>query len=256
MRNRSGPSSWRRTTALTAALAVTLVLGGISAAGIASADDIDGGSGLTVTVGPTDQNGGDSALGNTGSGSNGGTGAGSGVSGGVGAGNPGPTPSLTPSSTPKPGDLDLGGVLYLSGVTSEYVWSINPAHSAVLLHLTLRNVSKTTFSSSARFWIDTTLGNTVSDVKGVRIDRLRPNETRIVTVLMDGLGQWTVLHAHATVTPPKSVDGVTLQPVTRDSYIFVPPLLAGSVGLLGLGLLVLGRLVWALRLAPLTKGIA
>ena len=238
----------RRLAAITAALAVILVICGIVSAGAASADDNDG-VGITVTVAPTDANtpGNDSDSGG-GSSFGGGSGTGAGSTPTSGA-------SPSPSATPKPGDVDLGGVLYLSGLTSNYVWWMNPARSVVMLHITLRNVSKTTFDSTARFWIDSTLGNTVSELKSVRIDRLRPNETRVVTVRMTGLGQWTVLQAHATITPPKSVDGISLASITRESYVFVPPLLVGGIGLFGVCAFFLGKSLFALRLAARAKGI-
>jgi hypothetical protein len=242
----------RRLAGASAVLAVAFIVGGLATAGVALADDGDNGTNLTVVVGPTD--GAD-----TGTGSSGGSGSSGSGSGSSGSGSTSPTPSVSatpaPSTTPKPGDVNLGGILYLSGVTSDYIWSIDPTHTAVMLHLTVRNVSKSTFDSTARFWIDTPLGNTVSEVKGIQVAKLRPNETRELTVKMVGLGQWTVLHAHATLTPPKVVDGVTLTSVTRDSYVFVPPILAGAIGLLGVGAFFLGKFLLALRFAARARGI-
>lgn len=248
------PAVRRRLAAITASLAILFVIGGLTSAGAASAEDNDG-VGITVTVAPTDANTPGSDAGPGGGSSSGG---GSSPGGGSGTGDgstPAPEVSSSPSATPKPGDVDLGGVLYLSGLTSDYVWSMNPARSVVMLHITLRNVSKSTFNSTARFWIDSTLGNTVSELKSVRIDRLRMNETRVVTVRMKGLGQWTVLQAHATITPPKSVDGISLAPITRDTYVFVPPLLVGGIGLFGICTFLLGKSLFALRLAARAKGI-
>ena len=168
---------------------------------------------------------------------------------------PAASASPAPTATPKPGETDLGGILYLSGLRSNYVWSVNPAESVVELRITLRNVSQSTFDSTARFWIDTSLGNTVSELANFRIDGLRPNETRVVTARLGGLGQWTVLQAHATIKPPITVDGVALAPITRDSYVFIPPLLAGGIGVFGIGAFFLGKSLVALRLAARARGI-
>jgi hypothetical protein len=168
---------------------------------------------------------------------------------------PSASASPAPTATPKPGETDLGGILYLSGLRSNYLWSVNPAESVVELRITLRNVSQSTFDSTARFWIDTSLGNTVSELANFRIDGLRPNETRVVTARLGGLGQWTVLQAHATIKPPTTVDGVALAPITRDSYVFIPPLLAGGIGVFGVGAFFLGKSLVALRLAARARGI-
>jgi len=246
----------RRVAASFIALTVLGLVGGLAFANAASAADRSNSNTLTVTVGPTDANTPGPGL-ESGSGSISGGGSDSGAV-------PTPAPatsaspsatSASPSATPKPGKSDLGGILYLSGLNSNYVWSFNPAECVVVLQITLRNVSKSTFDSTARLWIDTSLGNNVSELKGVRINDLRPNETRVVAGTKTGLGQWTVLQAHATITPPKTVDGVALAPITRDAYVFVPPLLAGGIGAFGVGLFFLGKFLWVLRLAARGRGI-
>jgi hypothetical protein len=239
----------RRVAASLVALTVLGLVGGLAFASAASADDSSNSNALTVTVGPTEANTPGPGL-ESGSGSVSGGGSGSGA-----VPTPAPATSASPSATPKPGESDLGGILYLSGLSSNYVWSFNPAKGEVVLQITLRNVSKSTFDSTARLWIDTSLGNTVSELKGVRIDGLRPNETRVVTGTMTGLGQWTVLQAHAMIAPPETVDGVALAPITRDTYVFVPPLLAGGIGAFGVGVFFLGKFLWALRLAARARGI-
>ena len=97
----------------------------------------------------------------------------------------------------------------------------------------MRNVSDTTFSSTARFWLDSPFGTTVSEVKGVEIVDLKPGESRVVDATLGGIGQWTFVTAHATLTPPKTVDGVELDSITRDQFVVIPPW--GVLSLIGVG---------------------
>lgn len=171
-----------------------------------------------------------------------------------------PSSVATPSATgaakaqSKAQDYSFGGVLYVSGLTAKYIWNGNPLLSGASLQFTVRNVSKSTFDSTARFWIDTTVGGLIAETRGVHIAALKPGESRVVSVTMGNLGQWTVMHAHATLTPPQSVDGKKLNQVTRDAYFFVPPLAVGSVGvvgLVGLGAVLTLKLGWLAKLARL-----
>jgi hypothetical protein len=130
-------------------------------------------------------------------------------------------------------EVDLGGVLYISGLSSAYEWSVNPLDGRSETSFTVRNVSDTTFSSTARFWLDSPFGTTVSEVKGVKITDLKPGESRVVDATLGGIGQWTFVTAHATLTPPKSVEGVELDSITRDQFVVIPPW--GVLSLVGLG---------------------
>jgi hypothetical protein len=219
----------QRTARLLAASAVLLVAAALSAAGLlstgvaASADDNSGGIGITVTVAPTDAN--------AGSGGSGGSGDSGGGSDGSTTPSESPSSGPVPGSTPKPGGGDsVGGIVFVSGLTSQYIWSPNPLRSAVELRLTVRNVSKTNFDSTARFWVTTTFGAKLSEANGIAVHALKPNETRVIRTTLGGLGQWTVLQAHATFNPPKVVEGTSLAPVTRDAFIVVPPVIVGGVG--------------------------
>ncbi len=219
-----------RTARLVAASAVIVVVAGLSAAGLlssgiaASADDNSGGIGITVTVAPSDAN--------VGSGGSAGSGSPGGGSGGSAAPTDSPSPGPAPSSTATPHGRDsVGSVLFVSGLTSQYIWSPNPLRSAVDLRFTVRNASQTTFDATAKFWVTTTFGARVSETNGISVRGLKPNETRLVRATLGGLGQWAVLQAHATFTPPRVVDGTTLAPATRDAFIVVPPVIVGGIGL-------------------------
>lgn len=228
----------RASTAI--AISALAVFFGCCAAAAAQADDGNsGGVGLTVVVGTAEPvaepvfDAGDS----------------------VGIANPilqaqppaatGPEPSAIPSAG---NASDLGGIVYLSGLTSRSVWSGNIVQSAAELQFTVRNISTAEFDSSARFWVQTTVGNRVGSTPEVRISKLAPGETRVIRATVTGLGQWAVLHAYVDYTPPASVLGVALMPTQRDGFIFLPPVAVGGVGALGAAALLAGNTLPAGRL--------
>jgi len=142
------------------------------------------------------------------------------------------------SDTPVPeeDEFDLGGILFVSGVTSAYDWSINPVGGSTEASITVRNVSKSTFSSTVHFWVDGPVGNTLSEATGVKITALKPGESRTVDARLGGIGQSTFVTVHATIKPPKVVDGVELDSITRDQFVVIPPwgiLSLGALGALG-----------------------
>jgi hypothetical protein len=218
-----------RTGKLFAASTVVFVAAALSAAGLlssgapASADDNSGGIGITVTVAPTEAH--------ANPGETGGSGSSGGGSGGSTTPSDSPSVGPSPSATASPGGGNsVGGILFVSGLTTRYIWSANPLHSSAELGLTVRNVSKARFDATARFWVTTTFGSKVSEARKISVRGLKPNETRVIRATLGGLGQWTVLQAHAKFTPPKVVQGIPLSPVTRDAFIVVPPVLVGGLG--------------------------
>ena len=136
---------------------------------------------------------------------------------------------------PKPADdeVDLGGILFVSGLSSVYTWSINPLDGAAETSFTVRNVSKSTFTSKVRFWADGPIGNRLSEVSDVKVTDLKPGETRTIEASLGGIGQSTFVQVHATLTPPKVVEGVELDSITRDQSVVIPPW--GVVSLGGVG---------------------
>lgn len=224
-----------RTTTRRAAAAT--VLGGIvvaSALGLGStaavADDEDG-IGLSVTISPSPTPTSTAPAGGTG------TGGSTTRPGTSTSGTTTPADSVEPASDAEPvladDEVDLGGVLYISGLSSSYGWSINPLDGESETSFTVRNVSNTTFSSTADFWLDGPFGNRVSEAKGVRITDLKPGESRIVDATLGGIGQWTFVNVHATLRPPKTVEGVELDSITRDKFVVVLPWGVLGIGALG-----------------------
>lgn len=222
------------------AFAVGVVVATTGFVTMASADDSSGGIGIVVTVPPvTGDSLGTSAPSST-----------SDLPSSVTL-----TPAGAATSAPASGEYNLGGILYLSGLASHYVWTGNPLDSSAALKITVRNVSKTTFDSSARFWVETATGQAVGQQHELKIPALKPEESRVISTSLDGLGQWTLLHAHVTLTPPTEVEGTKLVAVSRDSYFVVPPLGIAGAAMVGVGAVLAAQLGWLTRLARLARSL-
>ncbi|MCI2956331.1 hypothetical protein MN032_01395 [Agromyces atrinae] len=140
-------------------------------------------------------------------------------------------------------EFDLGGVLYIGGLSSAFSPSINPGGGEMQLWFTVRNVSASTFDASADFTLDGPFANRIGEVDGVEILELKPGETRTVSASIAGVGQWAFLTAHATLEPPANVDGEELTPVTRDASIFAPPWFIGVLLVIGAAAFIIVRVV-------------
>ncbi|KAA9110980.1 hypothetical protein [Microbacterium rhizomatis] len=159
------------------------------------------------------------------------SGAGGSGTGGGGAGATGTTPA---------GEVSVAGMLYIGGLNSAAALSPSPLEGDVTLWFTVRNASKSTIDATASFWMNSQLfTNRIDTVDAVAITGLQPGETRVVTTQLHHAGQWTVLDAHVTLTPPETVDGTALAPVTRDATVlFFPWLIVGALAIMAIGFLV------------------
>ncbi|WP_382306398.1 hypothetical protein [Herbiconiux sp. UC225_62] len=124
---------------------------------------------------------------------------------------------------PAEGVASLGGILYISGLHNEYTPSINPLGGEVRTSFTVLNVSNAIIDSTAKFWVTNAFGAELSAVGPIDVTGLKPNESRTIDATLTGVGQWTFATTHMTLTPPETVDGVALQPLTRDAFVFLPP---------------------------------
>jgi hypothetical protein len=120
--------------------------------------------------------------------------------------------------------FNLGGVLTVSGVTAHPAFSAAPGGGETVLELTLKNVSAYAVNSSLRFWLQNALGATIAEVSNIAVTEQASGETRTVAVIMSDIGQYGVYNAFVTLTPPESVGGTSLTPLTRDAPMFVLPI--------------------------------
>lgn len=184
-------------------------------------------------------------------GTTGGSGAGSAPVGGAGTGAGAPAGSTSPAD-----EVNVAGMLYVGGVNASATPSVNPAEGTVDVWFTVRNASKSVIDATASFWMDGAIfTNRLDAVQDVPVAALQPGETRVVSARLQHGGQWTLLSTHATLTPPESVDGTALTPVTRDTLVILFPWV---IALLVLLLILTAVLVRVLRsvLSPAPAAVA
>lgn len=150
--------------------------------------------------------------------------------------------------------VSLEGVLNISGLTAEALPGFDIGNGSLTLSFVVRNTSAEPVDASAAFSVDNLFGWRIAEVADVRVDALQPDETRRVVVRLDGLGQQILLHSHVTLTPPATVAGVELKPMTRDTTAFVIPLLTLVVLAAGLGAWLLVR--WLRQERPVAVRLA
>lgn len=141
----------------------------------------------------------------------------------------------------------IAGVLFVSGLHAELVESTSALQKDVHLSMTLHNGSKSAIDLSSKFWITSLVGTTIGAADGIPVRALAPGQSRVLEATLSGLGQWTVMHAYATITPPALVDGVKALPLSRETFITVPPLLVIGGGAIAAGGAAVSWLVYLRR---------
>jgi hypothetical protein len=178
-----------------------------------------------------------------GTGTGGGFGGGSSGSGGTGGATsdlPGSTAPTSTDPVTAADEVDLGGGLFAGGISTSYIPSLNPFTGEVDVKVGVRNASKSTIDLSADFWLGGPFGNRLGGSGQVTVTGLKPGEKRIVSAVVPGAGQWGIVNAHATITPPAQIDGVDTKKVQRDAMVVIPPLYLMGLALFAL----LGLAAW------------
>lgn len=247
------PRRAARVRAALCGLVLSVLLLPLAAAGAHAADTSDDDGNLSVVV--TDDQTGAPSPSTSAPGAGGGQGSGSGGSGSGGSGSGGGEVPAGSGGAGE-GEVSVGGMLYLGGLSSSAALSANPGEGDLTLWFTVRNASNSTIDATADFWMNNVFGGRVDTAEQVAITALLPGESRVVTAQLHHAGQWTLLDVHVTFTPPESVDGTPLTPVTRDaSVLFFPWLIIGGLGLLVIGFFVV-RALRATTLAPVIADAA
>ena len=128
----------------------------------------------------------------------------------------GPTP--TPTFHP----VEVGGVLYVSGVRTAYHPSWDPLGGTLHVELTVRNATDKVVDASASLGATTLLGIDLGGSDTLSVRGLNPGEIRVVGADIGGIGQWGVLRAHVTVNPPEKLGDVQLTPLARERWVATP----------------------------------
>lgn len=219
-----------RTAAAGTVLALVLLVGSAGAPATALSSDDPGTLSVTITDGststpsaspspfPSSPPPAGSSPGTGGSAPAGGTGAvplpapGTGGSTGGGGGVTGST------------EVSVAGMVYVGGLNASAYPEADPSEGIVDVWFTVRNASSTPIDATADFWVDSVLfPQRLDAVDDVAVTALQPGESRVVATRLRHGGQWTLLSTHVTLTPPESVDGVALTPVTRDALALLFP---------------------------------
>jgi len=200
-----------------------LVLASLGAAPVAAEDDTDtdtgSGTGLIVTVSPAPVAPTPTP-----------TPTRRGTSSSVGGSGAGPAAGDSVVSDAPPTDLEtgsvdgfsLGGVLYVSGLIARYAPALNPLGGTLKTSFTVRNLTDEVVPVRARFWANDPFGGEISRTPAQLIT-LELGETRTIQTTLPGMGQWTVVSPHFTLTPPENVDGIKLSPLSRDAVVVFAP---------------------------------
>jgi len=154
-------------------------------------------------------------------------------------------------------EVSLAGMVYVGGLNSSATPEVDPAGGVVDVWFSVRNAASTPIDATADFWMDTgVFPQRLDAVDDVTIAGLQPGETRVVSARLRHGGQWTLLSTHVTLTPPESVDGVALTPVTRDALtLLFPWVLTALVLLAGLAV-ALVQIVRRTMRAPAPAAVA
>ncbi|TFD68752.1 hypothetical protein [Cryobacterium ruanii] len=132
--------------------------------------------------------------------------------------------------------FDLGGVFYLSGLVASAAPVIGPEGGNVTLAFTVKNATSGPLSADLRYWLENAAGMGVAQSDDISVIELEAGQTKTLSVTLPDVGQWGILNAQMTFTPPDTVRGTVLTPVTRDTLIILPPyfvmLVVGSLGAL------------------------
>lgn len=154
----------------------------------------------------------------------------------------GDSPSSPPAATTSD-EVSVGGVFYVSGVTASSTLSFNPFGGDEHAQFSVRNVTTSTLDATASFHLTNIFGAQIGAVENIPISQLKPGESRVVEAVISGMGQWTFGTISATFTPPNSIDGTTLSPVTRDTFVFVLPWLIIAVVVIVVGVFATRRIL-------------
>jgi hypothetical protein len=142
---------------------------------------------------------------------------------------------------PTSNQVSLGGKFFLDGVQSSYQPTVNPFDGTLTIEFTVKNVSNETVDAVARFWATGPFGNDLGSVEAVPVAQLAPGESRIVSADLRGVGQWVAINVGYTFTPPDTIDGIAMNPITRTAFVFIFPWAFAVIALLCVSLAVTAR---------------
>ncbi len=161
---------------------------------------------------------------------------------------PAAAPAAVTTSTSPPaaavGDVEMVRGLFLSDIAGTARPTANPFAGTSELWITIRNSSTDTVDLTADFSLATFYGARI-DGSSVAVSAVKPGETRVVSTVLSGSGQWPVVVGRVVVTPPDTVAGQATAPVARAAMVWVFPWMLLTVLLLAGVATVLVRVRWS-----------
>lgn len=159
------------------------------------------------------------------------------------------TESPAPSTTANAVDL-IQGVLFISGVKLVSEPTINPLGAPASVEVTVMNAYNKPYTLSVDEDVKALGLIELSQVVSHQVVDLKPKEARTLVHQTPAIGQWGIYTVDFTVTPPKTLDDLTLPPVHRQTIVFIVPVLVFTV----LGGLLLLELLRRFLIAPYLRG--
>jgi hypothetical protein len=160
---------------------------------------------------------------------------------------PSPTPTAAQLDTQSVDGSTIGGALYVSGLRTTYIPSLDPSAGVIRSSFVIKNVSEQSIDSSVTFRLTNFLGQELSSVDRIYILNLEAGETKEIDADLERPGQWAFTTASFTLSPTSLVDGQRLPEYTRDTVVFCPPWLVVVFLVLAAAAYIIVRIVRASR---------
>ena len=148
---------------------------------------------------------------------------------GGGASNVSESPAPRPTETTPVKSQEFNGVINVGGLKIETAPTFAWSGQKLTAQIAIQNVYKKKYSVNVRIQ---TLALGIFKMAPDRVyhlENLKKNETRVLVQTIREAGQWGFYSSKFTVYPPRSIDGLTLRPIARESSIFAPPLIPLSI---------------------------
>ena len=160
---------------------------------------------------------------------------------------PSPTPTAAQLDTQSVDGSTIGGALYVSGLRTTFLPSLDPTAGVIRSSFVIKNVSEQSIDSSVTFRLTNFLGQELSSVDRMYILNLESGETVEVDADLERPAQWGFTTASFTLSPTSLVNGERLPEYTRDTVVFCLPWLIAVFVVLGAAAYVIVRIIRASR---------
>jgi len=131
--------------------------------------------------------------------------------------------SPAPSTTANAADI-IQGVLFISGIRFLSEPTLDPRGNRGKVTTTVMNAYNKPYTLTVDETVKAWGLFELTRVESHQVINLKPKEARTLEHELKGIGQWGIYTVDLTVTPPETIDDLTLPAVHRDSIVFIVPL--------------------------------